>query len=91
MTRPKIYKRICFRPKAYYFKPRGIPMLKLEEIVLDKEELEAIKLNDFDDLNQIEAAEKMKISQSTFQRILSSARGKIAEAIIKGKALRIEK
>jgi predicted DNA-binding protein (UPF0251 family) len=66
-------------------------MLKLEEIVLDKEELEAIKLNDFDDLNQIEAAEKMKISQSTFQRILSSARGKIAEAIIKGKALRIEK
>ena len=90
MVRPRICRRLHFRPKAHYFKPRGIPMHNLEEIVLSKEEMEAVKLKDSDGLEQTEAAEKMNTSQSTFQRILSSARIKIAEAITKGKALRIE-
>lgn len=66
-------------------------MRHLEEVLLSREELEAVKLKDYDGLDQTSAAEKMDTSQSTFQRILSSARGKIAEAIIKGKALKIEK
>ena len=90
MVRPRICRRLHFRPKAHYFKPQGIPMHKLEEIVLNKEEMEAVKLKDFDGLEQTEAAEKMNTSQSTFQRILSSARIKIAEAIVEGKALKIE-
>jgi uncharacterized protein len=65
-------------------------MHQLEEVVLTKEEMEAVKLKDFDGLEQMEAAEKMDTSQSTFQRILSSARTKISGAIVKGKALRIE-
>ena len=65
-------------------------MFKLEEVVLTKEEMEAVKLKDFDGLEQTEAAGKMNTSQSTFQRILSSARVKIAEVIVKGKALKIE-
>ncbi len=65
-------------------------MHQLEEVVLTKEEIEAVKLNDFDGLEQTEASEKMNTSQSTFQRILASARVKIAEAIIRGKALKIE-
>jgi len=65
-------------------------MHRLEEVILTKEEMEAVKLKDFDGLEQTEAAEKMDTSQSTFQRILASARVKIAEAIVKGKALRIE-
>jgi len=65
-------------------------MRHLEEVFLTKEEMEAVKLKDYDNLEQTEAAEKMKTSQSTFQRILSSARAKIAEAIVKGKALKIE-
>lgn len=91
MTRPRICRRLRFRPKAHYFKPQGIPMFQLEEISLSHEELEAIKLKDFDGLEQTEAAKKMDTSQSTFQRILSSARKKIAEAIIDGRALKIEK
>ena len=83
-------RRLRFRPKAQYFKPQGIPMTELEEVVLTKEEMEAVKLKDFDGLEQTEASEKMDTSQSTFQRILSSARIKIAEAIVKGKALKIE-
>ena len=65
-------------------------MTELEEVILTKEEMEAVKLKDFDNLEQTEASEKMNTSQSTFQRILTSARVKIAEAIVKGKALKIE-
>jgi len=83
-------RRLRFRAKAHYFKPQGIPMSLLEEVSLSREELEAIKLKDFDGLEQVEAAKKMETSQSTFQRILSSARKKVAEAVVNGKALRIE-
>lgn len=90
MVRPRMCRRLRFKPSAHYFKPQGIPMHQLEEVVLTKEEMEAIKLKDFDGLEQIEASKKMNTSQSTFQRILSSARIKIAEAIVKSKALKIE-
>jgi len=89
MPRPKICRRICFRPKIFYFKPRGVPMRKLEEIVVEKDEVEALKLHDIDGLDQIQAAKKMKISQPTFARVLDSAYKKIAKAIIKGMAIRI--
>jgi len=82
---------VRFNPDVYYFKPRGIPLRELEEIVLFPDELEALKLYELDGLEQIHAAVKMKISQPTFARILASANKKIAEAIIKGKAIRIEK
>ena len=80
-----------FKPTVYYFKPRGIPLRCLEEVVLLSDELEALKLHDIDGLEQIEAAKKMKISQPTFARILDSAYKKIANAIIKGKAIKIMK
>jgi len=63
---------------------------ELEEIVLLPDELEALKLYEIDGLEQIKASVKMKISQPTFARLLGSANKKIAEAIIKGKAIRIE-
>ena len=80
-----------FKPNVYYFKPRGIPLRKLEEIVLLSDELEALKLYEIDGLEQIEASKKMKISQPTFARLLGSANKKVAQAIIQGKAIRIEK
>ena len=80
-----------FKPNIYYFKPRGIPLRILEEEVLLPDELEALKLHEVDGYEQIEASKKMKISQPTFARLLAMAHKKIAEAIIKGKAIRIEK
>ncbi len=62
----------------------------LEEVVLRPDELEALKLYEVDGLNQIMAAKKMKISQPTLARLLDSANKKIAQAIITGKAIRIE-
>lgn len=91
MPRPKLPRCLRFTPGVYYFKPRGIPLRLLEEIVLLPDELEALKLYEVDGLEQTKAAGKMKISQPTFARILTSANKKIAEAIIKGKAIRIEK
>ncbi len=79
-----------FNPDVIYFKPQGIPLRMLEEVVLRADELEALKLYDVDGLEQTKAAEKMKISQPTFARILDSANKKIAEALVKGKAIRIE-
>ncbi|MCK5021883.1 MAG: DUF134 domain-containing protein [Candidatus Pacebacteria bacterium] len=91
MTRPRLCRRIKFKPDVTYFKPQGIPMGSLEVVELSNEELEAIRLKNVKDLDQTECAKQMKTSQSTFQRILSSAYKKIAEALTKGKAIEIIK
>lgn len=90
MPRPKIRRCLRFRPNVHYFKPQGIPLRHLEEVILEPDEIEALKLHDIDCLEHVEAAKKMKISQPTFGRILDSAYKKIAEGIIIGKAIRIE-
>ncbi|MFA3783658.1 DUF134 domain-containing protein [Melioribacteraceae bacterium 4301-Me] len=90
MARPKKCRHIRCSPAANYFKPRGIPMFELEEIVLEADELEALRLADLNGLSHEEAAEKMKISRATFGRILESARRKTADGILNGKAIRIE-
>jgi len=91
MVRPIKPRRVIFDPNVTYFKPRAIPLSILDEVDLGVDELEAIRLCDFEEQNQVEAAKKMKVSQSTLQRILSSAHKKIAEALIKGKAIKITK
>ncbi len=75
--------------KAY--KPTGIPMSEIGRIILYSDEMEAFKLCDMDDLTQEEAGEKMGISRGTVQRILSSARKKVATALAECKALVFEK
>jgi predicted DNA-binding protein (UPF0251 family) len=78
-----------FNPRIIYFKPQGVPLKFLEVVLLTLEEMEAIRLKNIKDLDQIECAKLMKTSQSTFQRILSSAHKKIADALINGKAIEI--
>jgi len=91
MVRPRLCRRIRFNPNVTYFKPQGVPMRFLEVIELTTEEAEALRLRNIKDLEQEEAAKKMNTSQSTFQRILSSAYKKITEALIEGKAIKIIK
>lgn len=91
MPRPKIRRCIKFNPTVSYFKPRGIPLRQLKEVDLLADELEAVKLYFIDELEQIKAAEKMGVSQPTFARILGSALKKITEAIVEGKAVKINK
>ena len=91
MIRPKKPRKITFDPNVVYFKPRAIPLSMLEEIDLTLDELEALRLCDLKGLDQERAAKRMKISQSTLSRILISARKKIAQALIEGKAIKIHK
>ena len=90
MPRPRRCRRIRFNPNVVYFKPRGVRMKELEESVLTFGEFEAVRLKDLEGLDQKEAAEKMNISQPTFHRLVLSARKKLADAIVKGKAIKIE-
>jgi uncharacterized protein len=90
MARPIQCRRVSSTPGSSYFKPRGIPLSSLEEVVLTMDEFEAVRLADLEGLYQEAAAGKMKISRPTFGRVIESAHRKIAEALVKGKALKIE-
>ena len=90
MPRPRITRKVWLEPSVTYFKPAGIRMMHIEETVLSVDEFEAIRLKDYQGMDQTSAAGKMGISQPTFQRLLESARKKIADAMVNGKAIRIE-
>ena len=91
MAGPLKPRRIFFDPDVIYFKPRAVPLSLLEEVDLTMDELETLRLCDLNGLEQEEAARKMKISQSTLQRILTSAHKKVSEALVNGKAIKIRK
>jgi len=89
MPRPRLNRNIGFNPNVTYFKPQGVPMRFLDVIELTLEETEALRLKNIEGLSQIECAKRMATSQSTYQRILSSAYKKVAIALIEGKAIKI--
>lgn len=89
MPRPRGLRRICFTPGVTYYKPRGIPMTQLKVTELTAEELEALRLKHVEGLHQVACAKQMHTSQSTFQRILSSAQKKLSSAVVHGHAIQI--
>ena len=90
MPRPRKCRRVESVPGTTYFKPAGIPMSMLEDVYLTVDEIEALRLKEIEELDQETGAERMGISRPTFQRILASARKKAADAVLNGKAIRIE-
>jgi len=90
MARPQCCRRVRFAPSIYYFKPRGIPLSRLEEITLTMDELEAVRLADHEGRYQEQAAKMMSVSRQTFGRIIDSAHRKIAHALVSGNAIKIE-
>lgn len=90
MSRNKLPRTTSSVPRSPFFKPQGVCLKQLEIVSLQDDEFEAIKLHDFDQLSQIEAALAMKISQPTFGRILHSAYKKISQALLEGKAIAIQ-
>ena len=90
MPRPPKCRRVAYMPEVTYFKPAGIPLKDLEEVRLSVEEAESLRLKDIEGFEQEQGAEKMNISRPTFQRILASARKKTADALLNGKAIRID-
>ena len=91
MPRPRKCRRISKYTGSYFYKPQGVPMNQLEIIELSGEEVESLRLKNVKGLDQKECAKKMHTSQSTFQRILFSAYGKVSTALINGMAIMIER
>lgn len=90
MGRPHKKRFVAFNPGVCYFKPRGIPMLDLEEIRLTIDEREALRLADLEGLSHEEAGQMMGVSRATFGRIIEQARRVVADALINGKAINVE-
>lgn len=90
MPRPPKWRRVGYIPEITSFKPAGIPLHQLEEVQLSVEEAEAIRLKDLEGLEQEDCAQRMHVSRPTFHRILGSARKQLADALLNGKAIRIE-
>lgn len=90
MPRPIIRRRISEMPAITCFMPSDDVEGGTPENILKLEELEAIRLKDLDGLDQTECAVRMAVSRPTFQRILLSAREKVADSLLHGKAIRIE-
>jgi len=90
MVRPRRCRRIFFNPHITHFKPAGVLLKNMESSILTRDELEAIRLIDFEKIGQSEAGKKMKISQPTLSRILKNAREKLADAVVNGKAIKIK-
>lgn len=90
MVRPIKDRLVAFNPDVSYFKPRGIPLMELEEVVMKVDECEAIRLADLMNLSHEAAGKQMGVSRATFGRIVQRARKSVADAVINGKAIRIE-
>ncbi len=90
MPRPCKLRRIAGVGEDRFLKPPGIPLRMLEIVTLGHDELEALRLADFEGLYQADVAERMGVSRQTVGNILKEAHRKIAEALLQEKAIRVE-
>ena len=89
MVRPRKDRIVAYNPEVSYFKPRGIPMVALEEVQLTVDEREAIRLADLMGESHETAGRTMGVSRATFGRIIQRARQVVADALINGKAINV--
>lgn len=90
MPRPRKNRMVQSHPVAAYFKPQGVPVRDLKEVTLPVEGLEALRLADLEGLDQESAASRMGVSRPTFSRVLSAARFVVSQALVQGRAIRVE-
>ena len=90
MARPQKSRLVKIDPEISYFKPRGVPMINLEQVQLTVDELEALRLADFLGMSHEDAGKQMGVSRATFGRIVEQARRTVADALIHGKAINVE-
>jgi len=86
MPRGRKPRRVCFIPECRHFIARGGSGAMMS---LELDELESLRLADYEGMEQDEAAAKMGVSRGTFQRILYAARRKAAGALVNGFGIRI--
>ncbi len=89
MTRRMKCRTVDFLPETDSFQPEGKSKESTNEYILKIEELEALRLKDVEGFSQEACAEKMHVSRQTFQKIIDTARNKVALALTKGAGIRI--
>lgn len=88
--RGRCKRRINFKFKYLFFKPRGIQLRDLEVITIYSNDLEILRLRYIKKLSQKDSAEKMRFSQSQYQRDMVKVLEKITDALINGKAIEVK-
>lgn len=90
MSRPRKCRWVEREPGVTYFKPQGVPLKNLEQVIITVDELEALRLSDLLNHSHEATAQQMKVSRPTVTRMLARAHRAIADALVNGKAIRIE-
>lgn len=90
MPRPRKCRHLQHHPTDRFYKPQAIKMRDLQTHVLSHDGLEALRLADYEGMEQSKAAASMNISRPTFSRLVNEARHIVAMALIQGDALKIE-
>jgi len=90
LPRPLKPRMVGFLPPVMCFNPAADPLPGNDIVILGIDEWEALRLNDYLGLDQQECARLMNLAQSSFQRILASARMKLACAMVEGKSISIQ-
>jgi len=88
--RPKKTRWVKCEPGERSFRPKGVPVKDLEDIFLTLDEFEAVRLADYEQLTQVQAAKQMKVHRSTISRILTAAHKKIADAFVNKKSIKVQ-
>jgi predicted DNA-binding protein (UPF0251 family) len=88
--RPKKTRWVKCSPAERIFKPQPNFSGLKGSVILTLDEFEAVRLLDYEGVAQIEAARQMHVHRSTVSRIISSARKKIAQALVDISTLKIE-
>ena len=88
--RPKKTRWVKCSTASRVFEPKTKASSSNLSIVLSLDEFEAVRLLDHEHLSQIQAAKQMRVHRSTVSRIISSARAKIAQALVDINTLKIE-
>lgn len=90
--RPRKPRRCCpsRRPSDHMFKPVGTPISELKMVEIEADEMEALTLCDREAMTQAEAGEQMGVSRGTIQRLVTSGRKKVIDALLSGHVIVIK-
>lgn len=86
MARPKKRRRVCRIPSVRSFSPDSWAG---EQVELSVDELECIRLLDWEGMTQEQCAAQMQVTRTTVTGIYEQARRKLADALVNGKQLHI--
>lgn len=90
IPRPCKLRRICEKPRCSSFGPSDCSASDVQSVVMTVDEYESIRLIDLEGMTQEQCAGIMDVARTTVQAIYGSARKKLAEALVNGRALVID-